>query len=362
MALTVQFVNLPSSYNRYSYVLNNPLNAIDPSGYSLKSMGRKFAARYQKDKQLRMFITGVSIIATIATGGAAAGGHIALEQAILLAMANGAAASFVLSYGSGAGFRQSLSAGMKGGIVAGLGASMSAGIGSIGSLSYTPRLLAHGVSQGFIAAASGGQFRQGFYAGAVGSATPTLPNKQLDLAVAMAFGGTASELSGGKFANGAVTAAFVRLYNHQHNGRSGRIDLTEHEGIGGSHTISEHVGKSDSFLQHRMKGIKSGPFLTTYKRGHSTFTSLESANKLVSSTISENVQTIDSFLQSDNKFTTFSKVFSSPTGRVAYRAGSGGFFRPGPVQLTDGFGVFVRINRNESMPGGYVIHTTYPIR
>ena len=65
----VQFVNLPSSYNRYSYVLNNPLNAIDPSGYSLKSMGRKFAARYQKDKNLRMFITGVSVIATIAGSG-----------------------------------------------------------------------------------------------------------------------------------------------------------------------------------------------------------------------------------------------------------------------------------------------------
>jgi RHS repeat-associated protein len=37
----VQFVNLPFSWNRYSYVLNNPLYAIDPSGYSLKELGQQ---------------------------------------------------------------------------------------------------------------------------------------------------------------------------------------------------------------------------------------------------------------------------------------------------------------------------------
>jgi len=36
------------------------------------------------------------------------------------------------------------------------------------------------------------------------------------VAVSAVLGGTATELGGGKFANGAITAAFLRLYNEEH--------------------------------------------------------------------------------------------------------------------------------------------------
>ncbi len=84
----------------------------------------------------------------------------------------------------------------------------------------------HGAVGGAMAVLQGGQFLAGFAANAIGgvggvfSSALSQNNIIADTMMIAAAGGTAAELTGGKFANGAVTAAFAYLYNQAaHNGR-----------------------------------------------------------------------------------------------------------------------------------------------
>lgn len=60
----IQAPNNSQSYNRYSYVLNNPMSYTDPSGFFFKKLG-KFIKRYWK--------VAVAAVATYVTAGAASG-------------------------------------------------------------------------------------------------------------------------------------------------------------------------------------------------------------------------------------------------------------------------------------------------
>jgi hypothetical protein len=91
---------------------------------------------------------------------------------------------------------------------------------------------AHGVSRGIISVAQGGKFKAGFAAGMAGSLFnpgTTLGNDTLGEAggfvarttIAGIAGGTASELGGGKFANGAMAGAFVHMFNAEGGFREG---------------------------------------------------------------------------------------------------------------------------------------------
>ena len=86
------------------------------------------------------------------------------------------------------------------------------------------KTVAHGVVGGTARELSGGKFKHGFLAaGAAQFAAPYIDTLDAGntgvsparVAAAAAVGGTASELGGGKFANGAVTAAFGRLFNDE---------------------------------------------------------------------------------------------------------------------------------------------------
>ena len=52
-------------------------------------------------------------------------------------------------------------------------------------------------------------------------------------AIAAVIGGTAEALGGGKFANGAVTGAFVEAYNHLHGemAKNAQLTASEYEGL-----------------------------------------------------------------------------------------------------------------------------------
>ncbi len=229
------------------------------------------------------------------------------------------------------------------------------------------RVAAHGTIGGAVSAAQGGKFAHGFV-GAAFSQTVSLSgfydnfsgNRFAQGLVAGVVGGGASVASGGKFESGATAAVFGHLFDDLKEG-FGKINLLEHEGINGSHTIREHVGKSDEFLLNRMEGKGWGMF-TRYKRGHSSFPSLEAANKLVSATLAANFAEIQAFLASNTQGLLIHKDFGAPTGRVAFRIGSSGFSRPAPVQLFTGYGVTALILRNAQMPHGFVVHTSYPTR
>jgi len=82
------------------------------------------------------------------------------------------------------------------------------------------RAIAHGLSRAVIRVVQGGKALGGFLSGFAGSLFGGFA-KDLDnvdtitktIMVAIA-GGTASMLGGGKFANGAMSAAFIFMFNH----------------------------------------------------------------------------------------------------------------------------------------------------
>ncbi|HAE61462.1 MAG TPA: hypothetical protein DCG38_03910, partial [Eubacteriaceae bacterium] len=186
----------------YSYVLNNPMSYSDPSGFFFDKLWKEIKKYWR---------VALAIVATIYLGPIAA----QLWGPII----GGAATGFVaggIATGS-----------LKGALV---GAATGAMFGAIGDYFKNTqgfsvgKVASHGVAGGISSELSGGKFGHGFasagftqLAGQMG----LLPDigaasakERLDNAIAAAIvGGTASALSGGKFANGAVTGMFSRMLN-----------------------------------------------------------------------------------------------------------------------------------------------------
>lgn len=86
----------------------------------------------------------------------------------------------------------------------------------------------HAVVGGALSVAQGGSFMEGFASAGIGSVAgfgaagigDDAGGIYTRTAIAATAGGLASEITGGKFSNGAITAAFAHLYNYeQHFGR-----------------------------------------------------------------------------------------------------------------------------------------------
>ena len=77
-------------------------------------------------------------------------------------------------------------------------------------------MYAHGITQGAITAAQGGKFQHGFFSAAFSAGaegfTSKINSNAGKVAASSVVGGTASALGGGKFANGAITGAYVMLF------------------------------------------------------------------------------------------------------------------------------------------------------
>jgi hypothetical protein len=135
------------------------------------------------------------------------------------------------------------------------------------------------------------------------------------------------------------------------------VDLREDESRGG-HTIEGHVGKSDSYLKtelqemarkrqerdEEVKGLRVG-----------SFTSLDSATKLVNSTLSQNSEVVNRVARGEEARDSVSAIFDSPTGYEAYL--------PGPYSIPymrDTYGVGVVIVHDPRTSRGYRVQTAYP--
>jgi len=226
------------SYNRYSYVRNNPLKYTDPSGYSWFS---SFWKKYGKT------ITAIVITAVVVALTGGAGGILAANIIGLSGLTGyGAMIGFYAVYGGimgavggfvgGALATGTMSGALTGAAWGALGGAVAGGIGGYfghegsflqnRSFHEVKRAIVHGLSRGAIAQMQGQKFNAGFWSGFAASAFnpgTTMGDAQLGrvggfaarTTMAATVGGTASELGGGKFANGAVSGAFVHMFNHE---------------------------------------------------------------------------------------------------------------------------------------------------
>lgn len=216
----VQSPGEPQTLNRYSYVGNNPLSRVDPSGYgwlskvwnaitgAVKSIVSA-VVNVVKEVISNPVVQAVAAIAVAPWAGFYIGSTLGLSTAAGYAI-SGFTAGFIASGGS-------LQAGV-------LGAATGLAFYGVGNLAQTKQwgegatALAHATVGGTSNAVMGGSFREGFLSGGFTSlASPrigTMPGGRTARVVAAAVvGGTASELGGGKFANGAQTSAFAYLFS-----------------------------------------------------------------------------------------------------------------------------------------------------
>ena len=204
------------SFNRYSYVLNNPLSFTDPSGYFFKALG-KFVKKYWRviAAAVVTYFTAGAASGWAASWGFAAG--TAANGAIAGAIA-GAAGGFVATGSLKGALRGAFSGAAFGAIgasfngEAGSGFFAKGGIGHVGS---------HALTGGIMSELQGGKFGHGFWS--AGLTKGLNVNGMIDsfgalydaarIAVSAVIGGTISKLTGGKFGNGAVSAAMGQMLN-----------------------------------------------------------------------------------------------------------------------------------------------------
>jgi hypothetical protein len=193
------------AFNRYAYVLNNPLIYTDPNGYGFS---------FNPFKLITHIFNGV-------TNAASPIFHSSIVQAVEVV-----AAYFACGQGaSGAACAAGVS-GTNTGVNGGdLGDSVKAAaitfataeafqaVNAPGAITNpAARIAASATIGGLSSVASGGNFQSGFLAaGFTSLAGPIIPKGDVVAGtfVAATIGGTASTIGGGKFLNGAVTGAFA---------------------------------------------------------------------------------------------------------------------------------------------------------
>ncbi|WP_338146952.1 RHS repeat-associated core domain-containing protein [Microbulbifer elongatus] len=179
----LQFPDNAQSYNRYSYVLNNPLTYTDPSGHIIPAI--------------------VGIVMAVAKVKVA---YIAVTVGVL---------TFAQAMVQGADFGDALIAGVSAAAMSYVGGTIAQGSGFGANL----ETLGFSTLGGITSALQGGKFGHGFVSAGVGAVTGGSLKLESGAgwanlgkaAARVAIAGTVSRATGGKFANGASTAAFAML-------------------------------------------------------------------------------------------------------------------------------------------------------
>ncbi len=204
----VQFALSSQGYNRYTYAGNNPLSYTDPSGYFIKSLFRKVARLVKKVFKSSVFRT-VAAVAFAVYGGPAGAKLLGMAESAFVEGAIGGFGAGLIS--SGGDIKSAFVGGLSGGALGFVGGSELFELAS-------SRAVAHGAVGGVSSELMGGKFGEGFLSAGFSSlAAPQIDKFNFDekaarMITTAVVGGTASVLAGGKFANGAKTAAYLQLF------------------------------------------------------------------------------------------------------------------------------------------------------
>jgi RHS repeat-associated protein len=206
------------NFNRYAYVLNNPLMYTDPSGYSTWTEVRRPVAAIV-----------VAVITYNVVGAYAAAyafeGTITVQTAQLITTA----ASGFASGGVGGGNIESAIAGAFQAVALfGVGEALGHTDAGFFKGNHAVRIVAHAAVGCAAAGVQGGSCGQGAasagfaaFAGPIIEAVPTYEGQVVAHAVA---GGLGSLVAGGKFGNGAITGAFGYIYNRAAGGSANEVN------------------------------------------------------------------------------------------------------------------------------------------
>jgi hypothetical protein len=138
------------------------------------------------------------------------------------------------------------------------------------------------------------------------------------------------------------------------------VNILEEDALGG-HTFERHVNKPDEYLKARILASRRNiPFIgNAGEKRAGSFTSLEAANKLVNSTLSQNHEKVDAFVKGQFPlwlpFMYVHADFNAPTGYEAYAPND----RSQPMMRTT-YGVTVHILRTDRSKKGYYVLRAWP--
>ena len=217
------------SYNRYSYVLNNPMSYTDPSGYFFKKLG-KFVKKYWR-------VIAAAVVTYFTAGAAghwaagwAAGAFGAGTTAAAVAggMLTGAIAGAAGGFVATGSLKGTLTGAFTGAVFGGLG-----GYGKAMQWGKEAFVGAHSMAGGVLSELQGGKSGHGFITAGVMKGVGMGIDGNVDMhdagkTVIMAIaGGTVSKITGGKFANGAVTSAMQFVVNQIAKTLKRRVDVLD---------------------------------------------------------------------------------------------------------------------------------------